>query len=80
MNNRFTELSSELLMCISCLDPRNSFSKFNNSRLLRLAELYPEDFSIFDRMELKEQLKTYIFEMKRNENFSNLDGIGSLSR
>ena len=31
-------------------------------------------------MEFKEQLKTYIFEMRRNENFANLDGIGSLAR
>ena len=31
-------------------------------------------------MELKEQLKTYILEMKRNEHFANLGGIGSLTR
>ena len=80
MNNRFTKLSSELLMCISCLDPRNFFSKFNHSRSLRLAELYLEDFCLSDRMELKEPLKTYIFEMRRNEHFTNLGGIGSLAR
>ncbi|KAL6553068.1 hypothetical protein OROGR_006910 [Orobanche gracilis] len=56
MENRFNETNTELLMCIACLDPKNSFSNYSSSGLVRLAELYPQDFSVNDRMELKEQL------------------------
>ncbi|XP_027120533.2 uncharacterized protein [Coffea arabica] len=48
MNNRFSEVSTELLSCIACLDPKSSFSQFNVQKLLRLADLYPEDFSSRD--------------------------------
>ncbi|XP_039130951.1 uncharacterized protein LOC120267379 [Dioscorea cayenensis subsp. rotundata] len=37
MQNRFPETSTELLLLLSCLDPRDSFSKFNIHKLLRLA-------------------------------------------
>ncbi|KAH7691956.1 Ribonuclease H-like protein [Dioscorea alata] len=37
---------SELLLLVSYLDPRDSFSKFNIDKLLHFAELYPEDFTM----------------------------------
>ena len=80
MENRFTESSTELLLCMSCLDPKNSFSNFSLSRLLRLAELYPPDFSEQDRIELKEQLKTWIYEMTGNAIFSKLTNIADLAK
>ncbi|XP_039123441.1 uncharacterized protein LOC120260063 [Dioscorea cayenensis subsp. rotundata] len=46
MQNRFSKTSAELLLLLSCLDPKDSFSKFNIHKLLRLVELYPEDFTI----------------------------------
>ncbi|XBH71705.1 uncharacterized protein [Aegilops tauschii subsp. strangulata] len=45
MNHRFNEVSTELLDCISCLNPANNFSKFNADKLIRLAEIYAEDFT-----------------------------------
>jgi Domain of unknown function (DUF4371) len=45
LNNRFTEINTELLICVSCLDPKNSFSSFNKDRLLQLAQFYPSDFN-----------------------------------
>ena len=45
MENRFPETNTELLLCMDCLNPNNSFANFNAEKLLRLAELYPEDFS-----------------------------------
>ncbi|XP_042425762.1 uncharacterized protein LOC122013568 [Zingiber officinale] len=33
MNTRFSEVSTELLSCIACLHPRNSFSEFNVQKL-----------------------------------------------
>lgn len=37
-------------------------------------------FSLFDRMELKEELKTWISEMQENETFSKLQNIGDLAK
>ena len=80
MENRFTESSKELLLCMACLDPTNLFSNFSLSSLVRLAELYPQDFSEADRIELKEQLKTWIYEMRGNTTFSKLTNIGDLAK
>ncbi|KAL6531211.1 hypothetical protein OROHE_014280 [Orobanche hederae] len=80
MESRFSESSTELLMCIACLDPKSSFSNFNLSKVVRLAELYPLEFSPSHRMELKEELKMWISEMRRNDTFSKLQNIGDLAK
>jgi hypothetical protein len=46
MNHRFSEISSELLICMTAFNPRNNFSNFNVDKLVRLAEIYTEDFDI----------------------------------
>jgi hypothetical protein len=79
MNNRFTETSMELLLCIACLDPRDSFSAFDLDRLCRLAEFYPEDFSTIDCVILRDQLDTYIRDVRRTNVFSGLKDIGALA-
>ncbi|XP_039137406.1 uncharacterized protein LOC120274936 [Dioscorea cayenensis subsp. rotundata] len=79
MNNRFTETTTELLTCISCLDPRNSFSRFHHAKLLRLAEIYYDDFSIQDLQVLKEQLHTYIHDVRRCSDFVECDDLASLA-
>ncbi|XP_072147466.1 uncharacterized protein [Setaria viridis] len=63
MNHRFSEVTTELLMCFSCLDPKNSFSSFDVNKLARLAELYDEDFSNHDRGVIRGQLETYILHL-----------------
>ncbi|XP_042387989.1 uncharacterized protein LOC121980087 [Zingiber officinale] len=78
MNNRFSESSTEVLTCIVCLDPKDSFSQFNISKLLRLAELYPEDFSLTDRVILEDQLETYIQNVRGE--FSMIEDLGSLAK
>lgn len=60
MNNRFSEASTELLRCISCLDLRNHFSKFNVPQIMHLTTLYPEDFSESDCLLLPQQLSNFI--------------------
>ncbi|XP_052138844.1 uncharacterized protein LOC127757385 [Oryza glaberrima] len=42
MNHRFSEVSSELLVCMSSLNPHNSFSNFDVDKLVKLAEIYVE--------------------------------------
>ncbi|CAM8940142.1 unnamed protein product [Rhodiola kirilowii] len=80
MENRFSESTTELLTCIGCLDPKNSFSNFNNSKIIRLAELYPQEFSVCALIELEEELKGWICEMRENENFVMLQAMGEVAR
>nr|XP_027108615.1 zinc finger MYM-type protein 1-like [Coffea arabica] len=80
MNNRFSEVSMELLSCIACLDPKSSFSQFNVQKLLRLADLYPEDFSSNDYVYLESQLRNYIYNVQRDPQFSEVGDLGSLAQ
>ncbi|XP_071921919.1 uncharacterized protein [Coffea arabica] len=80
MNNRFSEVSTELLSCIACLDPKSSFSQFNVQKLLRLADLYPEDFSSNDYLYLESQLRNYIYNVQRDPQFSEVGDLGSLAQ
>ena len=61
LNNRFTETNSELLLCIACLNPKDSFAAFDKQKLIRLAEFHPYEFSRVQIAILEDQLKTYIF-------------------
>jgi hypothetical protein len=59
MNHWFSEVTTEILLCFSCLDPSNYFSKFDVNKLARLDEIYDADFSDHDRGIIREQLETY---------------------
>ena len=48
-NDRFNEVNSELLICMGAFDLRDSFGLFDPLQLMRLAELYPEDFDSMER-------------------------------
>ncbi|XP_076921624.1 uncharacterized protein LOC143583110 [Bidens hawaiensis] len=63
-----------------CLDPRDSFQTFDREKLLRLAELYSDDFSGFELGQLRIQLDWYISNMKSNEVFFGLLDIGELAK
>jgi len=47
LDDRFTETSMELLLCVACLSLNDSFSTFNKEKLIRLALFYPSEFSIY---------------------------------
>jgi len=40
LNSRFTEANTLLLLGMACLNPLNSFSNFDQDKILRLAQLY----------------------------------------
>ncbi|KAL3819974.1 hypothetical protein ACJIZ3_005879 [Penstemon smallii] len=80
MNSRFTEVNSNLLTCISCLSPDNSFSSFNKESLINLAKFYPSEFSNVEIVTLDMQLENYIVDMRLDKEFSKLKGIGDLAR
>ncbi|KAH7650649.1 Ribonuclease H-like protein [Dioscorea alata] len=71
--------STELLLLVSCLDPRDSFSKFNIHKLLRLAEMYPQDFSMTERMMLEDQLATFIYDVRHDDDFANVVDLGGFA-
>ncbi|XP_022855983.1 uncharacterized protein LOC111377158, partial [Olea europaea var. sylvestris] len=79
LNDRFSEVNTELLLCVVCLCPQDSFSSFNKKSLIRLAELYPLDFSVVDGIVLGDQLETYIFDIRSNKEFEGLNGLGDLA-
>ncbi|KAI3673345.1 hypothetical protein L6452_39463 [Arctium lappa] len=78
--DRFDEVSSELLTCMASLNPLYSFCDFDPSKLVRLAEFYPDDFSDEERRTLEHQLRLYIDNVKQDEIFGNLKGISDLGR
>ncbi|XP_028549907.1 uncharacterized protein LOC114579453 [Dendrobium catenatum] len=80
INNRFSESSTELLLCVACLNPTDTFQAYDERKLIRLAELYSNDFSTFDLVALKSQLSTYIIDMRTSTEFSSLNSIAYLSK
>ena len=44
LNNRFSKMNNELLLCMVCLNPNDSFLAFDIKKLTRLAKFYPFDF------------------------------------
>jgi hypothetical protein len=79
-DHRFNERSSELLVGFSCLDPRDSFSKFDVEKLARIADIYYDDFSFDDRKTIKDQLQTFIIHVRRFEEFKVCYDLASLSK
>jgi hypothetical protein len=61
MNNHFSEKSTQFLRCIACLDPKNSFANFDEDKLIELAAMYVDEFSMFEiSFVLRNQLETFI--------------------
>ena len=56
LNNHFFEANTNLLLCMACLDPSNSFVAFDKEKLIRLAKFYPSDFLRMDILALDSQL------------------------
>ncbi|XP_042396855.1 zinc finger MYM-type protein 1-like [Zingiber officinale] len=80
MNTRFTEVGTELLSCIACLHPRNSFSEFNVQKLVRLCDLYPEDFSTNDCIVIEQQLQNFIHNIRHDPIFFGIEDLGSFAQ
>ncbi|PIN18235.1 Tam3-transposase (Ac family) [Handroanthus impetiginosus] len=80
LNDRFSEINTELLICVACLSPRDSFSSFDKKKLVQLAKLYPHDFSSVELLALDAQLENYILDMRSDSDFDELTSIGELSK
>ena len=56
LNNHFSEANTDLLLCMACLNPSNSFVAFNKEKLIHLAKFYSSDFRGTDILALDSQL------------------------
>ncbi|XP_042051345.1 uncharacterized protein LOC121796590 [Salvia splendens] len=80
LNQRFDEVNTDLVLCMSCFDPRDLFSAFDLEKLLRLARYYPSELSEVALSELKSQLENFIFDVRIDEKFSQISGISGLAQ
>ena len=80
LNNRFSEANTNLLLCMACLNPSNSFVAFDKEKLIHLAKFYSSDFLGTDILALDSQLQNYIFDMHSNDFFLELQGVSELAK
>ena len=78
MNHRFGEVSSELLVCMACLNPRNS-SNFDVDKLVRLAQIYAMDFDVGDLILLPTQLRSFVSRARRTQDFLGCVELGKVA-
>ncbi|XP_057793165.1 uncharacterized protein LOC131009774 [Salvia miltiorrhiza] len=79
LDNRFDEVNMELLICMASLYPKDGFSSYDKEKVLKLATFYPSEFSSIDLLTLECQLAIFMEDMRRDNEFQNLDDISSLS-
>ena len=79
LNNRFDEVNMELLICMSCLNPINSFASYDAQKVMRLAQFYPNDISSVELIRLEFQLETFIEDMRKDDRFKCVNHLGELS-
>ena len=79
LNHRSSEISSELLVCMAAFNPRNSFSNFDMDKLVRLAEIYAEDFDIGELIVLPNQLRQFVNRARRTPEFLGCTELGKVA-
>jgi len=79
LNHRFSETSSELLVFMACFNPWKSFSNFDVDKLVRLAEIYAEDFDIGDLTVLPNELKSFVNRARRTPEFLGCTELGKVA-
>ncbi|XP_042752694.1 uncharacterized protein LOC111879538 [Lactuca sativa] len=80
LNNRFNEINTSLLVSMASLCPSNSFPAFNVEELLKMATFYSNEFPEHDLGALRASLQNYIVDVRGDERFKNLKGIGNLAK
>ena len=79
-NNRFSETNTDLLLCMACLNPSNSFVDFDKEKLIRLVKFYLFDFFGTDILALDSQLHNYVFDMRNNNLFLGIQRVSKLAK
>ncbi|CAD6262070.1 unnamed protein product [Miscanthus lutarioriparius] len=78
MNHRFSETSSELLVCMAAFNPRDS-SNFDVKKLVRLAEIYADDFDIGELAVLPNHLTQFVNRARRTLDFLGCTELGKVA-
>ncbi|KAJ7010653.1 zinc finger MYM-type protein 1-like [Populus alba x Populus x berolinensis] len=78
LDDRFTEMSTELLIYVACLNPSDSFSIFNKEKLICLTLFYRSEFSITDLIVLGDQFDTCIIDLHGDDEFFGIEFIASI--
>ncbi|XP_066383478.1 uncharacterized protein [Miscanthus floridulus] len=79
MNHRFSETSLELLVCMAAFNPRDSFSNFDVKKLVRLAEIYADDFDIGELAVLPNHLTQFVNRARRTPDFLGCTELGKVT-
>ncbi|XP_057251706.1 uncharacterized protein LOC125498950 [Beta vulgaris subsp. vulgaris] len=80
LNNRFDEVNMELLKCMACLCPKDGLSSFNKEKVLKLATLYPSEFTTNDLDTLDCQLDIFMEDMGDDGGeFQDVNDLSSLA-
>ncbi|XP_021762668.1 zinc finger MYM-type protein 1-like [Chenopodium quinoa] len=79
LENRFPEVSKELLVCMSCFNPANRFHSFDKRKLVQLAKFYPDEFSSSELLFFEHSLENFIVDVRNDERFWNLKSLSELS-
>ncbi|XP_047253553.1 uncharacterized protein LOC107844157 [Capsicum annuum] len=80
LNNRFSEVNTDLLLGMTSLSPENYFTNYDKDKIMKLATYYPNDFSASKLEDLSFDLDNYIYYVREvNNAFSNLKGLGDHS-
>ena len=77
-NAWFDEENTERLQCVSCLSPSSSFEDFDVKKLLRMVELYPNDFVDVPEVVVRHQLQNYVRNVWCDPKFAKLKGLSDL--
>ncbi|XP_047264745.1 uncharacterized protein LOC107864793 [Capsicum annuum] len=81
LNDRFNEVTSDLLNGVACLNQIDTFSSFDIQKILVMTKLYHDDFDEFNMRVLENQLVKDIIDVRDiDKRFSNLSGLRVLSR
>ena len=78
LNNHFSEVNTDLLRCMACLNPSNLFVTFDKEKLICLAKFYQFYFLMKYILALSSQLHNYIFYIRNNDLFLEFQGVGEL--
>ncbi|XP_057506609.1 uncharacterized protein LOC130789836 [Actinidia eriantha] len=80
LNNHFDEVSTELLLCVACLNPSSSFASFDRAKLIQFSKFYSKDFSDIELLALSDQLENFVMDVRTSVDFSDLKGISDLAQ
>nr|XP_016495141.1 PREDICTED: uncharacterized protein LOC107814271 [Nicotiana tabacum] len=80
LNNRFSEVNTDLLLSMASLSPDDSFANYDKNKIMKLAIYYQNEFTTSKLEDLSFELDNYIDYVREMDNaFSNLKGLGDLS-